>query len=1076
MVVGKKMIYAAFQIRSTYSTGRAIGSCEEIFRRAEEISLHTVGICDLQTISGVLDFYQTGRKSKVPFTLGTTIRYFDDVDSSKAFFITLIARSQRGYQNLCRLISLSHDSIRRDDGGPRVSIEDIADRREDLVCLVGDLEGPYHWKSQSDSTQRLQNLKRVFGDQLYASIFVHTAYDGEVEQIQLQNRHLLHMCQVLSITPILGMDAYMEKAEQKVLQDIVITNTYNGVAMRDPRWMMSMEDVQRQIKNYHDYITPEWLDHLCKNSIALAETCNKITLQFKPQIVNYPHLMHPLNNNGCSKLELVMKIVAANGRVDLKNQIYRERLLYELKAITQNGKIDLIDYFLVLEDLCRWCRDNGIVVGPGRGSGAGSLLNYALRITHLDPIRYGLLFERFISEGRIQKGTLPDVDIDFSDQEAVRRYLIDKYGEDRVKSIGVMQTLRVKNAVKDAFKALHPEVEFHIVNKITSNLPKQEQEESEVEYFERSMAEMRDFQHLMAQFPDVLDATKKLVGYNRQAGVHPCGMAITQDPLEEFAPMRFLKDKWVLEYNADDAAFSGIIKYDILSVKTLQYFDLCFKILKATKGINIDFEKIPLDDAATFDAFKRGDTESVFQFNSDVAISILKPIPVESVDTLSLVTSVGRPGPMANAQHVEFIRRLRGEKPCDPPHESLRETLKDSYGIMIYQEGVMKASQILGGFSLAEADDIRKAMGKKDAKYIKPYKDRFVANASKYWEGGPEYKEALEKLGDAQFDMALDQLRDEGFYTDISPQRAEEIWHLMETFSGYGFNKSHSMSYALIGYFCQYMKVHYPIEWWMACLTHAGESHMAAYYEAAKQFILLPDVNNSSTAFDINNGKIQMPFTVIKGVGDTACAEIVKARPFTSFEDFFNRVNKTKVNVKVVKQMIFAGCFDRLHPDKTRSDLVNMYYCLRKEDVPEELQGLTKSKLADLENKSLDFIVPDYHQIYPEYFSASQGVVNIRTLTEADKGKLVVMGGRIDEVKHVDFKNKKTGEPGRFYKLTLSNAGHQFQSTMWSDEWSLYGKKAIVGDVCLISGELSFYKSMPQVSVNRFHNISKDGR
>ena len=169
------------------------------------------------------------------------------------------------------------------------------------------------------------------------------------------------------------------------------------------------------------------------------------------------------------------------------------------------------------------------------------------------------------------------------------------------------------------------------------------------------------------------------------------------------------------------------------------------------------------------------------------------------------------------------------------------------------------------------------------------------------------------------------------------------------------------------------MKVHYPIEWWMACLTHAGESHMAAYYEAAKQFILLPDVNNSSTAFDINNGKIQMPFTVIKGVGDTACAEIVKARPFTSFEDFFNRVNKTKVNVKVVKQMIFAGCFDRLHPDKTRSDLVNMYYCLRKEDVPEELQGLTKSKLADLENKSLDFIVPDYHQIYPEYFSASQG-------------------------------------------------------------------------------------------------------
>lgn len=1070
------MKYAALQVRTTYSTGRAIGSCEEVFRRAEEIGLHTVGIADLQTISGVLDFYQTGRKSKVPFTIGTSIRYFDDVESSKSFFITLIASSQRGYQNLCRLISLSHDSVRRDDAGPRVSIEDIAERREDLYCLVGDLEGPYLWKSQAHSMQRLHNLKRVFGDRLYASIFVHTQYDGETEVIQLQNKHLLLACQQLSIAPILGIDAYMERADQKVLQDIVITNTYNGQAMRDPRWIMSSEEIERQVANFHPYLDRPSLLSLAANSITLAEACNKISLSFKPQIVNYPHLMHPLNTENLSKIQLALKIVAANGRVDLTNQTYRERLLYELKAITQNGKIDLIDYFLVLEDLCRWCRENGIVVGPGRGSGAGSLLNFGLRITHLDPIRYGLLFERFISEGRIQKGTLPDVDIDFSDQDAVRKYLIDKYGEDRVKSIGVMQTLRVKNAVKDAFKALHPEVEFFIVNNATKNMPKQEQEESELEYFERSLQEVADFKNLLVQFPDVLEATKKLVGYNRQAGVHPCGMAITQDPLEEFAPMRFLKDKWVLEYGADDAAFSGIIKYDILSVKTLQYFDLCFKIIKSTRGIDIDFEKIPLDDYQTFKAFERGDTESVFQFNSDVAKSILTRINVNSVDDLSLVTSVGRPGPMANAQHVEFIRRKNGDVPPTPPHHSLKEVLKDSYGIMIYQEGVMKASQILGGFSLAEADDIRKAMGKKDAKYIKPYKDRFVANASKYWSEGPEFKKLQAELDPHSFDVAIDQLADEGFYTDISPQRAEEIWHLMETFSGYGFNKSHSMSYALIGYFCQYMKVHYPIEWWMACLTHAGESHMAPYYEASKQFILLPDVNDSSTSFDINNGKIQMPFTVIKGVGDTACAEIVKVRPFASLEDFFNRVNKTKVNKKVALQLIFAGCFDKLHPDKTRSDLVNMYYCLRKEDVPEELQGLTKARLAEFENKSLDFIVPDYHQIYPEYFSAAQGVVDLRTISPKDADRLVVLGGKIEKVEHKDFKNKKTGEPGRFYKLTLSNAGLQFQCTMWSDEWAMYGKKAIEGDIALVSGKLSFYKSTPQLSVNRFHNISKDGR
>lgn len=1038
------MSYAALQIRTTYSIGRAIGSCEEVFKRAEQVGLHTVGVADLSTLSGVLDFYQTGKKAKTPFCLGTSIRYFDDVEgSSKNFRLTLIAKSQSGYQNLCRLVSISHDSVRRDDEGPRVSIEDIADRKQDLICLIGDLDGPYVWRAQAHSRSRIRRLQSVFGEDLYVQIFTHTKYEGDVELIQLQNKHLLFECESMGITPILGCDAYMETKDQKVLQDILVSNSF-GEIQRDPQWLMSMDEIKQQVQNFHDYIEPLTLSRLADASISAAEKCNKISLTFKPQIVNYPHLLHPENFDGCSKIELALRIVALNKKFDLKDPVYRERLLYELKAITQNGKIDLIDYFLVLEDLCRWCRDNGIVVGPGRGSGAGSLLNYGLRITHLDPIRYGLLFERFISEGRIQKGTLPDVDIDFSNQEAVRQYLIEKYGEDRVKSIGVMQTLRVKNAVKDTFKALHPEIEFFIVNNATSKLPKQEQEESELEYLERCVIEAKEFNKIVTQFPDVLEATRKLVGYNRQAGVHPCGMAITQDPLEEFAPMRYLKDKWVLEYGADDAAFSGIIKYDILSVKTLQYFDVCFKLIGETQSKEVSFDTIPLDDKPTFEAFERGDTESVFQFNSDVAKGILTRIKVTSVDDLSLVTSVGRPGPMANGQHFEFIKRKNGDLPPTPPHPSLYEILKDSYGIMIYQEGVMKAAQILGGFSLAEADDIRKAMGKKDIKYIKPYKDRFVINAVKE-------------------------------YPDISSQRAEEIWQLMETFSGYGFNKSHSMSYALIGYFCQYMKVHYPLEWWTACLTNAGEQHMSVYYEAAKHLIFLPDVNDSKSQFEIVKDKIQMPFSVIKGVGDTASAEISKARPFTSIEDFFARVNKTKVNKKTVQQMIFAGCFDRLHPDLTRSDLINRYYCLRKEDVPEELQGLTKSKLADLEAKSLDFIVPDYHKIYPEYFSAHQNVRDINTLTEKDAKSRVTLGGRLEEITHKDFVSKK-GKPGRFYKLKFVNAGREFQGTVFGDEWGLYAKKMVVGDVCMIDGELSFFRDMPQVTVTNFINISKDGK
>ena len=609
-----------------------------------------------------------------------------------------------------------------------------------------------------------------------------------------------------------------------------------------------------------------------------------------------------------------------------------------------------------------------------------------------------------------------------------------------------MQTLKVKNAIKDAFKALHPEVEFFIVNNATKNLPKQDQEESEVEYLDRCYQEVEDFRKILQEHPNVYHATKKLVGYNRQPGVHPCGMAITQDPLEEFAPMRDLKGKWVLEYGADDAAFSGIIKYDVLSVKTLQYFDVCFKQIKKQRGIDVSLDSIPVDDKATFEAFMKGDTESVFQFNSDVAIAILTAMRVvASVDDLSLVTSVGRPGPMKNGQHFEFVKRANGNVAPEPPHESLRELLKDTYGIMIYQEGVMKASQILGGFSLAEADDIRKAMGKKDIKVIKPYKDRFIANAIKA-------------------------------FPDIDQKRAEDIWQLMETFSGYGFNKSHSMSYALIGYYCQYLKVHYPLEWWLACLTNANEEHMPLYYEACKQFVNRPDINISTDKFEIIDGRIQMPLSVIKGIGDTAAAEIERMRPFKDLPDFFDRVNKTKVNKKVVQQLIFAGAFDTLHDNVDRSILIQLYYQLRKEDVPEELQGLDRSRLADYENKALDFIIPDYHQIYPEFFSEAQGVVDIRKLTKAFEGRSVTLGGRIEEIKPVNFKNKKTGAPGLFHKLTLMNAGLTFQSTLWSDEFQLYGKDLKKGDVVTISGEVSFFRDMPQLKLHRLFNISKYGK
>lgn len=1060
-------MYSNLHTRSTYSTGRAIGTCADIFKRAKEIGLHSVAITDTNTMSGALDFASTAKDFKMPAVLGTEVNYYDDLESSRRFIsLVLLAKNQNGYQNLCKLTSLSNDESRFDDG-PHLNVEDLRHHADGIVALTSNVRGPMGAASfdlQMEEwlplgMKRIKTLQEIFGEDLYLEL---TPNDESFQPVKIEhdvwkymkvkdsnpqiaiNRLLIGLSNRMGIKYVVSSDAHMPKREQKTLLDIMVSNVRSPM-MHEPRWIRSEDELKSGFA-----ISEAEFNTACANSISVAEKCSGWKLEFKPQVVSYPSLLHPLGRDGQSKMELVLEIIKNYGRVDFSDKVYFDRLQYEMKAVCFNGRIDLIDYFLVLEDLCRWCRENGIVVGPGRGSGAGSLLNYGLYITHLDPIKNGLLFERFISEGRIQKGTLPDVDLDFSDQESARNYLISKYGEDRVKPIGVMQTLHLKNALKDAFKALHPEVEFFQINNVSVKLPKMEQEEKELDYYERCLVENQTFAELLGKYPDVRAAIGELIGFNRQPGIHPCGLAISQDPLKDFAPMRQLKSKWVLEYDADSAAMSGIIKYDVLSLTTLKYWKTCIQLIKKHHSIDIDVNKIPHDDQFVYSAFEKGDTESVFQFNSDVAKSILMQIKVTSIDDLSMVTSVGRPGPMRNNQHHEFIKRKNGAVEPIPPHPALEELLKDTYGIMIYQEGVMKASQILGGFTLAEADDIRKAMGKKKIEYIKPYKDRFVKHAVEH-------------------------------YADIDTARAEEIWHLMETFSGYGFNKSHSMSYALIGYICQYLKFHYAVEWWTACLTHATDTeHLGAYYEAAKRLIKLPDINRSTDQFyisEVGDRYIQMPFSVVKGIGDAAAAEINSKRPFASFEDFFQRVNKTKCNKKVVMQLIFAGAFDSFLSSKT--ELIKKYYEMREEKIPEEFANMTASMVAEKIADALPFIIVDYADVYSDLFTfhnkvkfseiknslfVKRDLIRQKQKMDPKKSKheadisypLPVMVGKITEIK-----KSTTKAP---HRITISNAGETIYMKVWPNEWDNYEAYVHVGSVVEFHAIGSFYFDSVQLT------------
>jgi len=514
---------------------------------------------------------------------------------------------------------------------------------------------------------------------------------------------------------------------------------------------------------------------------------------------------------------------------------------------------------------------------------------------------------------------------------------------------------------------------------------------------------------------------------------HNCGIAITQDPVESFAPLRSYKGAKILDINAGACEQSGILKYDILGLRTLKYIKEACDLA----GIK-DIYSIPLDDKKTHANFARGDTNGVFQFNSDVAIGILTMIPEDkmNLDVECMTTASGRPGPMRSGMHIEFAKRVSGERLATPPHPALAEELKSTFGIMIYQENVMKASQILGGFDLTEADDVRKAMGKKKASVLVPYKIRFIEHCQLEY---PDTKE-----------LHIDEKN-----PGLRITKAEYIWNLMATFSGYGFNKAHSMSYALIGYQCQYLKTHHHLEWWTACLMHAKSDKIQSYYQDAMQYCIDPDINKSQENYKIIDGKIQMPLTAIKGLGPKASQDIYYLRPFTSMQDCLDRVSKRAVNKKVALQLIYAGCFDSLHPEG-KQYLVNEYFKYRKEKVPEELQALTKTQLTDFRIKALSYLQRDLYEIFADRFS--------EPLTQYEnivmpKDQVYILG-KVDSLK-----KKKTKNGNDFGDLMISNNGEVLKIRMWEDELKCYKENLKEKNELRLKCKASEYNNQVQLTL-----------
>lgn len=995
--------------RTHYSCGESVGTVKELIETAKKKGLGTVAITDHGTMSGIIDAYYEGKKQEYPVVLGleTSVFYSDPMSTYR---IVLLAQNQKGYSNLSKITSEGNE-IKRIYNKHCVPTSFITEHSEGLIAILCD-------------------FNNIIGSELMSGMG-HRTFFEIVPHIDRKENNLETIRSISKEKLIVTCDSYMPSESMKELQDIMIQNTAFAdiESFRESKFLMSLQELINKCVVEHPYLTQDILLSGLKNAEMLGDHCKTIDLIFKDQIVDFPHKLHPLNVGGkLSKEELVIKIIRENARFDMSDPVYARRLAYEMTTITKNKRVNLTDYFLVIEDLIRWCKEVGIAVGPGRGSGAGSLVNYGLKITRLDPIKYGLLFERFISTGRIEAGTLPDIDIDFSDPKRVKEYLRERYGSERVVPIGTMQTLKAASAFKDAFRYYYPNEPFVIFNSITKNFPTKKEGEKELDYYERAKEDSDFVAREVSRFPLVDAAVKRLLGYNRQPSIHPCGVAITNDPIREVAPTRYNKDREVLDYDGDSAEKAGIIKYDALGLKTMSF------LAESTKLAKIDIDSIPLDDQRTYQEFSKARTTGVFQFGSAIVQLGLKDVnSIDGLDDVTMFTSLYRPGPMGSGQHTEFIDRKNGKKRATPLHPLIEHVTQDTQHIMIYQEQVMLASQILGGFSLAEADDIRKAMGKKKKDLIDAYGERFIQN-----------------------------FLDNNYGTKAE---ASDIWHKMETFAGYGFNKSHAMSYALIGYYCMYMKVHYPLQWWCGVLTHEDKPEkVREYYRSAKGVINLPDINNSYGQYCIADGKVQMPFQAVKWVGQTASEDIYSHRPYHSFDNFLSKVNTSVVNKRVVENLIFSSAFSSIE-GRTEIELIDKYYDFRGGKRPENMCNLTFSNVLERRADALDFLEKDVTEIYPHLFE-DQELTSTRSLKAMASDECVTVGGEIGVIRKM-----KTGKDESFIIFQLENDGVIAECVMWPREFRALSSKVKAKEIIKVHGVTKFGFGKTQVIVNKIETF-----
>ncbi|MBU9712930.1 DNA polymerase III subunit alpha [Evansella tamaricis] len=1043
------MAFVHLHVHSEYSLLRSTGKIGELVSRAKEMGYKALALTDVDAMYGVIPFYKLCQKEGIKPIIGVELSCASNNQDEKEIVsdkILFLASSNDGYQSIVKLTTKAHEKQGRH--GPYVTYSEMKEFSNGVIAILPFLESAVSRLitsgDEEGATNYFQNLQQVYSEK---NVFLEIQNHWRPEERETLLK-ITEWRKNKDVPLVASNHVHYTRQEQmdahRVIQAIRLGEKLNDLPddITSPHYFLKSEKEMGELFR-------AWPDALEQSSI-IADRCN-VQLDFGTPIL--PQYPVPEGKEAREFLKETC-VKGVSERYENPGQSIWNRLEYELQIISQMG---FDDYFLIVSDFMKYAHDNKILTGPGRGSAAGSLVAYVLHITDVDPLQYGLLFERFLNPERV---SMPDIDIDFPDdrRDEVIQYVKNKYGKGHVAQIITFGTLAAKAAIRDVGRAMG--IDLPVIDRVAKKIPSRPNIT-----LEDALKESTELKEMISgddQLKELFQIAFHVEGLPRHSSIHAAGIVMSKNHLTDTVPLQEGNDGlYLTQYPMGVLEDLGLLKMDFLGLRNLSFITKILQLIKIDQGRTVELKDIPFDDHATFQLLGKGETSGIFQLESSGMKNVLRRLKPTEFEDIVAVNALYRPGPMENIPL--YIKRKNGEEKVVYPHSALKEILQPTYGVLIYQEQIMQIASVMAGFTLGEADILRRAVGKKKREVLEQVKKQFVDGANK-----------------------------KGF----SQADADRMYQLILRFANYGFNRSHAVAYSIIAYHLAYLKANYPIEFLcalMGTVSHHQEKLGEYVAEAKRQGITVrpPSISKSEGYFTVKDGELIIGLVAIKNIGIQAVNEMInerKLKPFSSLFDLCARVPAKVLPKRSIDALIVAGALDELGPDRAqllasvetameygekiqdRQKGIQTELFLEEESEPEyiDVPPLSSSEQLSFEKQVLGFYASGHPVESELHIVNGYGRVSIMEAKSAASEERVRLSCMVEEVRVIQTKKKQ-----QMAFIRVSDETGELDITAFPSPFEQNRLKLQKGELLFVEGKTQDHQGERKLILDKCTTIEK---